>query len=69
MPNILLTTPAKPIMVSEVSDAATRVIGSPSKHLGGYARSSVLLTPAKSTIASIKPRPEPRPLVIASRKV
>ena len=50
-------------------DAAISVIGTPSNDLGGLLASSLPRTPAKSTIASRKPSPQPRDETIDSTKL
>ena len=50
-------------------DAATRVMGTPRKHLGAGQFSILPRTPANSTIASKKPRPTPSEEIIDSMKL
>ena len=66
---MLSTMPPKPVKERATKAAATSVIGKPSKHLGGLAWSTLLLTPVKITIASIKPTPAPREPIKLSTKL
>ena len=53
------TIPAKPKKDRLTMPAAIKVMGSPFKNSGTLDFSSLVLTPAKIIIASIKPRPAP----------
>ena len=54
------TTPEKPKNETEVIAAAISVEGKPFKNSGMSAVSSLLLTPAKISIATRKPTPAPK---------
>ena len=49
--------------------ALTSVMGSPSKHLGGFASARRRRTPANSTMASMKPNPAPTAHTMLSAKL
>ena len=60
--------PAKPMKDTDTMAAEIRVMGIPLKHSGHLHLSTRLRTPENSTMASRKPRPEPRELNMAWTK-
>ena len=62
------TTPENPRKETDVKEAAIRVEGRPLRPSGISAVSSLERTPAKISIATIKPTPAPKELTIESAK-
>ena len=60
--------PPKPMKDREVTAAATRVMGRPSKHLGVTASSTRRRTPENRTMATRKPMPAPAAQTMLSAK-
>ena len=61
-------TPAKPKKETDTIEAATSVMGKPLNASGASQFSMRERTPANNTIASMKPRPEPREFTIEATK-